>query len=85
MVGIFYLLRGAFVTLYLVLQNTKEEYETKQGEGKMFGLAWNVKDLRDLNEVGRELTVECTALVDNTLDTSYDSIANNLANLFERE
>ena len=67
----------------LALQNTKEEYETKQGEGKsgkeMFGLAWDVKELSDLNEVGRELTVECTTLVDKLLDPNYDSIAGNLA------
>ena len=70
--------------LNLALQNAKEEYETKQSEGKsgkeMFGLAWDVKELNDLNEVGRELTVECTTLVDKLMDPRYDSIANNLAN-----
>ena len=67
----------------IVLQSAKEHYETKQNEGKsgkeMFGLAWNVKELSDLNEVGRELTVECTTLVDKLLDPCYDSIASNLA------
>ena len=67
----------------LALQNAKKEYETKQGEGKsgkeMFGLAWDVKELSDLNEVGRDLTVECTTLVDKMLDPSYDCNANNLA------
>lgn len=36
----------------------------------MFGLAWDVKELGDLNEVGRELTVECTTLIDKLLDPS---------------
>ena len=40
----------------LALQDAKEEYKRKQGEGKsgkeMFGLAWDVKELSDLNEVG---------------------------------
>lgn len=46
----------------------------------MFGLAWDVKELNDLNETGRELIVECTTLVDKLLDPSYDGITNNLAN-----
>jgi hypothetical protein len=46
----------------------------------MFGLAWDVKELSDLNETGRELIVECTTLVEKLLDPRYDSIANNLAN-----
>ena len=48
----------------------------------MFGIAWDVKELiiSDFNEVGRELTVECTVLIDNILDPGYDSIENNLAN-----
>ena len=68
----------------LVLQNVKKDYEAKQSEGKsgkeMFGLAWDVKELGDLNEVGRELTVECTTFIDKILNPSYDRIANNLAN-----
>ena len=68
----------------LVLQNVKKEYEAKQSEGKggkgMFGLAWDVKELGDLNEVGRELTVACTTLIDKILNPTYDRIANNLAN-----
>ena len=68
----------------LVLQNVKKDYEAKQSEGtsgkEMFGLALDVKELGDLNEVGRELTVECTTLIDKILDPSYDRIANNLAN-----
>ena len=70
--------------LDLALQNARKEYENKQGEGKsgkeMFGLAWDVKELSDLNKTGRELIVECTTLVEKLLDPSYDSIANNLAN-----
>ena len=63
----------------LALQDAKEEYERKQGEGKSgkFGLAWDVKELSDLNEVGRELSVECATLVDKLLDPKYDIIANN--------
>ena len=68
----------------LALQDAKEEYERKQGEGKsgkeMFGLAWDVKELSDLKEVGRELSVECATLVDKLLDPKYDIIANNLTN-----
>ena len=55
------------------------KYESKQGEGKswkeMFGLAWDVKKLSDMNEI-----VECTTLVDKLLDPNYDGITNNLAN-----
>ena len=59
-------------------KSTKESRE--KGSGKeMFGLAWDVKELSDLNEVGRELSVECATLVDKLLDPKY-IIANNLAN-----
>ena len=43
-------------------------------------MAWDVKELSDLNEVGRELTIECSTLVDKLMDPSYDIIVNNLAN-----
>ena len=46
----------------------------------MFGLAWDVKELSDLNETGWELIVECTTFIDKLLDPSYDGITNNLAN-----
>lgn len=56
-----------------------KQSRVKSGK-EMFGLAWDVKELSDLNEVGRELTVECSTLVDKLMDPSYDIIANNLAN-----
>ena len=53
----------------------------KKSGKEMFGLAWDVKELSDLNEVGRESSVECATLVEKLLDPKYDIIANNLAKL----
>lgn len=45
----------------------------------MFSLAWDVKELDDLNEKGRCIIRQCAVLRDRQLDDNYDAIANNLA------
>lgn len=69
--------------LFTVLQKTQQDYECKQKEGKhgkeIFGLAWDVKELGDINDLGRQLIVECAALTDKLLDVNYDKIADNFA------
>lgn len=44
----------------------------------MLNLPWDVKELDDLNEMGRRIAVECAAIVDKLQDPAYDPIANNL-------
>ena len=64
----------------LVVQSTNHEYEVKQGENKhgkeMFELAWDIKELEDLNKFGRKLSMECEVLKDKLLGVGYDKIDN---------
>ncbi len=72
-----------FVLFLPALERTNLNYESKLEEGKrgkeMFKLAWDVKELEDLNEKGRSIVVKSSVLKDRHLDPNYDSIANNLA------
>lgn len=43
---------------------------------RFFGLAWDVKELGDINDLGRQLIVDLT---DKLLDVNYDKIADNFA------
>ena len=52
--------------------------EGKKGK-EMFSLAWDVKELDDLNEKGRSIVRQCSALKDGMLDPYYDPIASNMA------
>lgn len=45
----------------------------------MFSLAWDLKELEDLNEMGRSIAGQCSTLKERFLDPNYDIIANNLA------
>lgn len=69
--------------MHVVLCKVNDEYEKKQEEGKqgkeMFGLAWDIKELTDLNEEGRQIIVDCSTLGDRLSDINYDRISNNLA------
>ena len=47
----------------------------KANKGK--NLAWDLKELNDLNELGRQIIVECAALEDKLMDRSYDKITDN--------
>ena len=60
------------------------EYATKPQEGKyteklMMSLAWNIKDLSDLNEYGRKVIQDCDIIKRRLDDSSYDRISNNFA------
>lgn len=60
------------------------DYATKQKEGVsaekvMMSLAWNVKDLSDLNESGRRVVQECGNIKQRLEDLSYDRISGNFA------
>lgn len=71
------------MTVYLALQRINGEYESKVAEGKrgkeMLSLAWDVRELDDLNEKGRFIVRQCSVLKDELLDPNYDPIASNLA------
>ena len=70
------------INFIIALQKVNKEYQDKQKEGKnrkeMLGLAWDVKELSDLNESGRQILVDCSTLVDKLVDPDYDRIASNL-------
>lgn len=67
---------------FIVLQKVNREYECKVSEGKkgtdMLNLAWDVKELDDLNSKGRSLLLECSVLREAVIDPDYDTITNNL-------
>lgn len=44
----------------------------------MLGLAWDLRELSELNDLGRQLIVECATLEDKLMDGNYDKIADNL-------
>lgn len=60
---------------------TSDEYATKQkansSEKVLMQLAWDVKELSDLNEFGRKIIVECTSLDNKLSDDRYDRISDN--------
>lgn len=70
--------------MYTDLVKVNNEYATKQQGGVsteklMMRLAWNIKDLSDLNECGRKVIQECDIIKQRLDDCSYDRISNNLA------
>ena len=76
-----------FTTLRLIASKciqVNNEYATKQQGGVsteklMMSLAWNIKDLSDLNECGRKVIQECDIIKRRLHDCSYDRISNNFA------
>ena len=76
--------RGNFPLYGIALVKANNEYATKQQEGVsteklMMNLAWNVKDLNDLNDCGRKVIQECDIIKRRLDDCSYDRISNNFA------
>ena len=70
--------------MHTALVKANNEYATKQQEGKyteklMMSLAWNIKDLSDLNECGRKVIQDCDIIKRRLDDCSYDRICNNFA------
>lgn len=70
--------------MHTALVKTNNEYATKQQEGRyteklMTSLAWNIKDLSDLNECGRKVIQDCDIIKRRLDDCSYDRICNNFA------
>lgn len=66
------------------LRKENEEYSSKQQAGKsteatMFKLAWDLKDLGDLDQAGRKIKVNCETIRDKAQDESYDRVSSNLA------
>ena len=67
--------------MHTALVKVNNESATKQQGGVsteklMMSLAWNIKDLSDLNECGRK---ECDIIKRRLDDCSYDRISNNFA------
>ena len=65
------------------------EYATKQEGGVsteklMMNLAWNLKDLSDVNECGRKILQECEIIKQRLDDCSYNRISNNFAKTVSR-
>ena len=70
--------------MHIALVKANNEYATKQQEGVsteklMMNLAWNVKDLSDLNDCGRKVIQECDIIKRRLDDCSYDRISTNFA------
>ena len=70
--------------MHIALVKANNEYATKQQEGVsteklMMNLAWNVKDLSDLNDCDRKVIQECDIIKRRLDDCSYDRISNNFA------
>ena len=58
------------------------EYATKKkgsscAEKVLMQLAWDIKELSDLNDWGRKIIVECSSLNDKLSDARYDRISDN--------
>lgn len=67
-----------------VLRKGNDDYSAKQQAGKstdkaMFKLAWDLKDLSDLDETGRKLKVNCETIKDKTQNESFDFVTSNMA------
>lgn len=61
-----------------------DEYSEKESAGKstsrnLFELAWDVKELSELNSTGRSLLVEIEVLSNRMADPLYDRIGDNLS------
>ena len=73
-----------FAYKYTVLVKANNEYATKQQQGVsteklMMSLAWDIKDLSDLNECGRKVIRDCDIVKQRLDDCSYDRISKNFA------
>ena len=70
-------------TCIIGLRKYNQEYEEKvvqeKRDKKMFELAWDVKELSDLNDIGRKLLVECTVLSGKLEDPEYNKVTDNFA------
>lgn len=67
-----------------VLHERNSEYSKKQEEGKvsekaMMSLVWDVKQLTELDDKGRQLKVNCQTIKDHAEDEEFDWIASNMA------
>lgn len=66
----------------------KNDYETKQKEGchgkGMFELAWEIEELSGLNELGRQIIVDCDSLRDKLLQSYDERIASNFPSTLEK-
>ena len=67
-----------------MLKKLSDQYAVKQqekraGEKGLFNLAWDVKELEELNEMGRKLIVNSGNLKAKLMQPDYDRVSDNFA------
>ena len=68
------------------LRKTSNKYAEKQVAGKtlektMFDLAWDVEELSRVDDIGRKLIVDCSALAGKLLQPGYNRVTDNFARM----